>query len=236
MSIISRGEAIDNYQYLNELFISFRKEINEFLSSEIFKINHTDFKNSIIGSVNSEFKVKEEKDSICLLLEDKFIEFDLYEGFIILYNFKENISLMKEKIDIQKSIIENKLDTRYNSNNKLKNKNKKLNNEITEKNNELNERIKLGVLTNALLNMLRMPNSFKLKEEIDELNKSIEKNNLIIENNDSNIKLLEEDKKDISKYDFRFANDKYLFNKISEFVQYFKNEYGFEFYIKNDTI
>ncbi|WRM43491.1 hypothetical protein [Staphylococcus phage LY01] len=236
MSIISRGEAIDNYQYLNELFISFRKEINEFLSSEIFKINHTDFKNSIMNSVNSEFKVKNEKDRIYLLLDDKFIEFDLYEGFIILHNFKENISLMKEKIDIQKSMIENKLDTKYKVNNRLRNKNKKFNNEIAEKNDELNERIKLGIFTNALLNMLKMPNSFKLKEEIDELNKSIEKNNLIIENNDSDIKLLEENKKDINKYDFRFTNDKYLFNKINEFAQYFKNEYGFEFYIKNEII
>ena len=137
MTRISRKEAIDNYQYLNELFINVRRDINKFLSDEIFKINHTSFKSSIIKNIKSNFDIVENKNNISLLILNKFIEFDIYEGIIFLYDLEENIEFLKESINNQINILENKIDTRKNTIEIMNRNNKKYNRELEDKNNEL---------------------------------------------------------------------------------------------------
>lgn len=232
MSHISRKEAIDNYQYLNELFINVRKDINNFLSDEMFKINHTSFKSSIIKNIKSNFDIVENKNNITLLILNKFIEFDIYEGIIFLYSLEENIDFLKESINNQINILENKIDTRKNVIETMNRNNKKYNRELEDKNNELYEKIKLGSLSNALLNLVGMNNSFKLKKEINELKERISSNEELLDKNNKELNSLQKEKDTISKYDFRFANKDFIMNKINDFLQYFKNEYGFEFYIK----
>ena len=77
-----------------------------------------------------------------------------------------------------------------------------------------------------------MDNSFKIKKEINELKERIYSNEELLDKNNKELNSLQKEKDTISKYDFRFANKDFIINKINGFLQYFRNEYGFEFYIK----
>ncbi|QPI17123.1 hypothetical protein [Staphylococcus phage vB_StaM_SA1] len=232
MSNISRKDAIDNYQYLNELFLEIRQDIRDFLSNELFKINKTDFKKSIVDSIETDFKVIETKSTVKMMVRNKFIEFDLYEGFIILYDFRRNIELIRENIDRRKKEINFKIDNLYGMDEVYKNNENELRSKIEKFDSELKDKIKLGNFTNALLNMLGMSNTFKLRKEIDNCNDAINNLHDCIKKNNREIIKLEDELKIIGNYDYRFSNERFMLNKINEFNQYFSNEYGFDFHIK----
>lgn len=232
MSNISRKDAIDNYQYLNELFLEIRNDIRDFLSNELFKINKTDFKKSIVDSIETDFKVIETKSTVKMMVRNKFIEFDLYEGFIILYDFRRNIELIKESIDNRKKDLKFKIDNLYGIDEAHKRNEEELRSKIESFESELKEKIKLGNFTNALLNMLGMSNAFKLRKSIDDYNDAINNLHECVRKNKKEITKLEDELKIIGNYDYRFSNERFLLNKINEFNQYFSNEYGFEFHIK----